>query len=310
MSLQIGILARYLSVTIPGNYQDIKMQRSNRISLFLSTALTVLFLLPAIVIAQNPREITESSIAAMGRYKTLSGKLVRAERVKGKMVEGSLDFKLQENPRKIYIFNHKPDEGAEVIYIEGTNNNEALVNPNKTLMPNLNLDPEGDLLMKDQHHSMLNLGLRFTKDVIKTSLEQYGDDFEKYVTYKGEMSWHGRKVHVIEIEFADWKWESYTMEKTETLLQFERRTKLNANLIAEKNGMSVNSKVKAGKVLQVPNAYAKTSTLFVDKSNKMTIYQELKDEKGVFERYDYLNLKVNPSLPENTWSADNPDYGF
>lgn len=286
------------------------MHNSNRIFTTLFAVLVVGMLLPMFSFAQNPRTITEESIAAMSRYKSLSGKLVRKERFKGKMLPGELDFKMTKSPRQVYIKNYIPDEGAEVIYLKGKNNGEALVNPNKPLMPNLNLNPEGDLLMKEQHHSMLNLGMDFTHNVIKHSLDKYGDKFDEFVSYKGELNWHGRKVHVIEIKFSDWAWESYSVTKSETLLELERRLNLNANLIAEKNNLNINAKLKPGKTIQVPNAYAKTTTLFVDKTTKMPVMQEMADEKGVFERYDYQNLKVNPSFPANTFSEDNPDYGF
>lgn len=261
--------------------------------------LLLILMVPSLGFSQSKaRKLVDESIAAMKGVRSLKGNLISRERFKGKMIaESEVEFSMVESPKTIDITVKKPadDAGTIIHYKAGENKGKAKVQPGSGIGSVLdpNLKPSGDLLMEDQHHTILTLGLRFTHDIIAHSLKKYGDGFEEYVSYAGEGTWHGRKVHMVQIEFSDWKWESYTMEKTETLLDLENRLKLSAFLIAEKNGYAVNEKVKAGKTLQIPNAYAKTTKLFIDQVTKLPIRQEMSDDKGVFEWYDYRNLKIN-----------------
>ena len=275
------------------------MHKTNRITATILTLFSLLLIIPAMSFGQvNPRKLVDESLAAMKRVRTLSGELISRERYKGKMgAESHVIFTVVESPKTIDIEVLKPedDAGTKIHWKAGENKGKAKVEPSGGIGSLLdpNLKPDSDLLVGEQHHTILTLGLKFTHDIIQHSLNKYGEDFDEYVSYGGSGTWHGRNVHFITIEFSDWKWESYTMEKTETLLDLEKRLKLNAFLIGAKNGYAVNQKIKAGKVLQVPNAYAKSTKIFVDKVTKLPIRQEMADEKGVFEWYDYRKLKVN-----------------
>ena len=247
----------------------------------------------------DARELVEQSISAMGRIKTLKGRLVTWERYFNSSTGdyGDVDFNLRESPKEVRILAHKPegDAGTRIFYKEGSNKNQASVRKPMALIDTLgiSLDPEGKKLINQSHHSILTLGFKLTHNVLKKALKDHGEKFKDYVTYMGMGKRWGRNCHEIELNFKDWAWTTYTMEKTETLLDLERRINLSAYLIAEKNNLLVYETVKAGKVLKVPNAFAKTTTLYIDAQNLLPIGQIMYDENGVFEKYEYKNLVVN-----------------
>jgi outer membrane lipoprotein-sorting protein len=44
------------------------------------------------------------------------------------------------------------------------------------------------------------------------------------------------------------------------------------------------------------------TVLYIDKETNFPIYQEMSDEKGVFEKYEYSNLVVNPIFKADDFS--------
>jgi outer membrane lipoprotein-sorting protein len=66
----------------------------------------------------------------------------------------------------------------------------------------------------------------------------------------------------------------------------------------------------AGKTLKVPTSYAKRTVLYIDEQINFPIYQEMSDEKGVFEKYEYSNLNVNPVFKADEFSETFSEYKF
>lgn len=50
--------------------------------------------------------------------------------------------------------------------------------------------------------------------------------------------------------------------------------------------------VKPGQKIKIPSAYAKKTTLYIDKSNYLPIYHKMEDEKGVYEVFEFKDLKL------------------
>src|SRR5690606_29835351 len=62
--------------------------------------------------------------------------------------------RFHRHPRKIYLY----IKGIEVLWVEGQHNGKALVKPNSFPFFNLTLDPMGDLMRQDQHHTLHEMG--------------------------------------------------------------------------------------------------------------------------------------------------------
>ena len=63
-------------------------------------------------------------------------------------------------------------------------------------------------------------------------------------------------------------------------------------------------------MIQVPNVYAKIILLMIDKEYMLPISEKIIDDKGLYETYEYFNLKVNtPNAPEE-FTKEYKDYKF
>ena len=60
----------------------------------------------------------------------------------------------------------------------------------------------------------------------------------------------------------------------------------------------------------MPNVYAPKITIFVDPDLHLPIVQVIEDEKGMFEKYEYSELKINPRFNTMEFNEDNEEYGF
>lgn len=50
--------------------------------------------------------------------------------------------------------------------------------------------------------------------------------------------------------------------------------------------------------------------VYIDKQNYFPIYQEMWDNKGVFEKYEFKDLKVNPNYAADEFSSGFSGYNF
>ena len=109
----------------------------------------------------NNRELIDKIFEAVENVKTLRFNLSCNERIKGKMTHYESKVKLQVSPRKLYL----SLDGPEVLWVQGQNNSEALVNPGSFPYMNFNLDPYGTLMRKDQHHTIHEMGFQYLYDL-------------------------------------------------------------------------------------------------------------------------------------------------
>lgn len=242
--------------------------------------------------------------------KTLTFHLYKSERLKGQMKEGEQDVKLNQSPFKVYLKVQKPNEGAEVLYIEGANSGNARVYPGSFPYVTLNLDPDGSILRKDQHHSVKELGFKYTGEVISTLHDKFKDKMSEYFQIVGEVEHKGRKCWKVTIDNKQYAYENYTVKSGEDILKIARRLKLNEYMLLEQNKLGSFTSVKAGQVIKVPNSYCKSIEAYLDKETFLPIYQRMSDEHGLVAIYEYTNLKVNPPIKPEEFTETYTGYKF
>jgi len=288
----------------------IEMNHRHLIGLVLSNLLAI----SSISIGQGISEckqIVEKMISSIEKIETLSYTLNQNERINGEMIAGKQDVKLSVKPFKVYIYSHMPNEGAEVLWVTGKNGGDALVNPRSFPYINLNLDPYGSLLRKDQHHTLHKSGFNYLKDIIEFALDTAGVDFGKYFSCKGLVQVEGRACYKVIIEYDQFNYLTYTVKKGQTVLDIAQERMVNEYMI-----ISINSDVddyddvKEGQLIKIPIVYAKKTILYIDKINYLPIKQVLYDDKGLFEKYRFSNLKINPTIYEVEFTQDYKDYDF
>ena len=241
---------------------------------------------------------------------TLSFRLDKTERIKGKMMPGSQDVKLNVTPHQCYLKIHVPNKGAEVLYREGENKGNCKVNPNAFPYMTLNLDPDGDILRKDQHHSVKELGFKYTGDLLNYVYNKYKSKMDDYVSINGEITYDGRKCLNVTLTNKEYKIESYTVQAGEDFLKIARKLRLDEYALLELNGKKNFDDVKVGQTIKVPNSLCKKIEMYIDKETYLPLYQKLFDEKGLMATYEYTNLKINPHFHADEFNADFEEYDF
>lgn len=252
-------------------------------------------------------EMLNGILKSISNIKTLRYDLQRNERVKGKMNFTESKVKLQVSPRKLYI----AIDGQEVLWIQGANNGNALINPGTFPYINLNLDPMGSLMRKNQHHTIHELGMEYLAEILKEGMKQYGEELYKHFVIMGEEKYMGRTCYKLSVAYPDFAWLPYTVKKGETILSIASRLHVSEYMILEKNpATSWFDDVKEGQVIQVPNAYAKLFLLMIDKELMVPISEKIFDEQGLFETYEFFNLQVNSPISDEEFTEDYKDYNF
>jgi hypothetical protein len=282
----------------------------NNLSAQTSRFLLVLCILlsPGFVFTQTARSLVDQSLASMKRVQTLTGRVKRLERIKGEIVPGDMYFKLMMDPHKIYV--KVPDEGVELLWVRGWNKDKAYVHPNRFPWVNVSLRLDSDALLRG-HHPATDLGFAYTHRVVAHLANTRGEEFDKYVKYDGTQIWYGQKVHVITIDYDAYGFEEYIVKSGEDLFSIDAKLMVPAAKILEINKeVDDYFDVSAGQKIMVPNIYAKKVVFFLDDRYKLPIVQIVYDDKGLFSKYEYLEIKVNPRFLSNEFLSDFPDYGF
>lgn len=257
--------------------------------------------------SHNNHEILKNIFASVANVKTLRYHLQCNERIKGKMQHTESHVKLQINPRKLYL----SLKGPEVLWVQGENKGEALVNPGTFPFVNLNLDPFGVIMRKDQHHTIHEMGIHYLADIIKDGVIKAGNNFDKHFVILGEEAYNGRPCYRLSIAFPDFSWGPYTVKKGETITSISRRLHVSEYMVLERNPAATwYSDIKAGQIIQVPNVYAKLTMLLIDKELSLPLSNKVYDDKGLFETYEYVNLQVNSPISPEEFTKEYKDYNF
>jgi outer membrane lipoprotein-sorting protein len=256
----------------------------------------------------SSRDILEKMIYTALNLKTIRYEMRISERVNGKMLDAGSQVKLNVSPRKIYL--KIPKLGAELLWVAGTNNGDALVNPNAFPYINLNLDPYGYFLRKDQHHTINELGFTYMAGVLAGSMKLVGPEFDQYCSFVNE-KWNGHDCYKVTIDNTDFKYYTYVAKEGETITTIARKLFVSEFMLVGKNpGTDYYSKLKAGKKILVPTAYSRKMVMFIDKQLSLPVNIKIYDDAGLFESYEYISIQVNPKFADEEFTADYKDYNF
>lgn len=255
----------------------------------------------------NNREFIDKIFDAVDNVKTLRYSLQCNERIKGRMQHTESKVKLQISPRKLYL----NIRGVEVLWLQGQNNGEALVNPNAFPYIDLNLDTYGSLMRKDQHHTIHEMGYQYLADILKDGLRRSGDNLDKYFKVLGEEKYDGRDCYKLSISFPDYAWIDYTVKKGENITTLSRKLHVSEYMVLENNPkIGWYNDVREGQVIKVPNAYAKLTLLLIDKEYMLPVNNKVFDDKGLYETYEYHDLQINPVIAPEEFTKNFKGYHF
>jgi hypothetical protein len=269
----------------------------------------VLFYLSPLAKAQNltAREVTDKMLSTIDKLKGVQYNTRVQERIDGKLESGENLTKVSFRPFKTYV----KVTSAELLYIEGKNSNKALIKANSLPYFNISLDPYSSLLRKNQHHTIMEVGFHYFASIIKAAVKFADKDFDKIFSLKGNIKWEDRDHYVLIIDTPDFGFVPYTVQQGENLTTIADKLKVSDYMIKENNpGIKDYTSVKAGQQILVPTAYAKKTIIYVDKQNFLPVVQIIMDDKGIFARYEFINVVINPTYKENEFDKNFPDYNF
>jgi hypothetical protein len=246
-------------------------------------------------------------VSATEALQTVLFDLKIEERCAGKMRVSTSKVKLRRNPQAIYM----KLNGPELLYVKGTNDDKVLVNPAGFPYMDINLDVNSATLHKDQHHTLNEVGFDFLAEIIKDAVVRTGPKFDEYFKYNGEANWNGIPCYQVTVTDMDYKFITYVAKKGDTPISIARRLKLSEYKIGELNKTAeYDGPLKEGKALILPTSYARITELLIDQKSFLPLSTKVYDNTGLFEAYEYLNLKVNPPFASDEFTKTFKGYGF
>ena len=259
--------------------------------------------------AQDAKTVVDKMITALSTGRTYEYTMKSTERIDGKLYVNKIYTKVNEYPKKVFIDNIEGDnKGVQVLYVKGEMDDKALVNK----LFGVKLSPFNSLIRKNQHHTVLESGFSLLASSIKDAKNRATQQgaFDQVFNLIGTVTYDGKSCYKVELNDPTFTYVDYTMGSGESLYSISMKKNICEQLIVEKNGFSGFSSGKAGTTIKIPSSYAKKTILYIDKATYFPIYQEMYDDKGMFEKYEFTGFKLNPTFTSADFSEDNSQYNF
>jgi hypothetical protein len=252
--------------------------------------------------SETAKEVLDKMLLALKTYTSATYKIESFERLKGEttMHYGASFTKIQVNPLKLHLqILDKSGSGTELIYIQNQHNNKVIVNAGKWI-PTLRLSPFNSLITKDQHHTIFSAGFGMVYRIMYNAKIVSKNNFDSVFMYNGDVNYKGILCYKLQLFDKNYKKINYKTKKGETALTIATKFSIPEYTIMEWNKKVENftDEIEEGTQLTIPSSYAKNAILYINKINNIPIFQEMYDEKGVFERYEISDLTINPILTE------------
>jgi len=278
---------------------------------------TILFSVTNVAFAQSDSntkgiELTKKMIHAVNQLETISFKMALIERQgDDEQVSSGSYCNVQVSPRKSYIKIMRPDEGPEVLLIKDQHDGKALISPNAFPYFNVYLHPKSSLMRGDFHHSVESVGMIYIASILNGLLERNDPYFIKNIRYLGDTIWQNKRHARVEYNNPNFHFYDYTVQPGETLESIAEKLLVNDYMLLTRNPeIDDYEDIEAGQVIKVPNFYGKRIEIFVNLATHIPTFQYIEDDKGLYAQYDYKEILLNPVFTDETFSPDNPKYGF
>lgn len=260
------------------------------------------------------RTIINKLLSAVASHKGATYTMRSNERLVGKSGLRSADIftKTNVSPQKTYLkMVTEPNKGTELLYVKGERSDKVMVNAGR-MVPTLNLSPFSSLITKDQRHTILSAGFSIVGRIISEGVKKADakGEFDNVFKYEGDVTWNNRPCYKIVIEDPTYSTTTYKAQKGETMYSIALKFLVPEYYMTENNGVKSFDEDLGGKTLTLPTSYAKKTVLYIDKQTNFPIYQEMTDAKGVFERYEFYNVVINPAYKADEFTKEFSEYNF
>ena len=256
-------------------------------------------------------EVAKRMFESTSQIEALTYTISKKERIEGAMTHQISQTKMQKSPYCVYLRQNFPNDGMEVLYVEGQYNNKALINPNGFPWLNLKLNPLDGIMRNDQHHTIFQSGFDHVVSILEFLCNKYQSQINEMVVYNGIVDQKGRVSHSISFNNPYFEIISYSVLKGENIEKIASKFKLSAYMILELNpDIKDMDDVFPGDIINIPNDYAPELHLAIDTIDWIPLKMEVYDKNGLFELYEYSGVTINPDLSTTDFSSRNEAYGF
>ena len=239
--------------------------------------------------------------------RTLRKHVASLERVDRKFLSANSDIKILISPRKLYFINSS--KKLEILF-DSEDSRKALVKLHVFPYLSMSLDPTGNIMRKNQHYTINELGFDFIGKSVAFTLNKDKEGINNII-YHGKVLRNGYMCYYLEYENKNFGYMSYVTGEKETATSIALKLGVNDYLLRDKNDLLNDfGYLKKGRKLLVPNLYCKKAILYIDEKLALPVSLSLYDDTGLFESYDYTNIEVNKPFKSEDFSRTNKDYGF
>jgi Protein of unknown function (DUF1571). len=261
---------------------------------------------------QDAVSISQQMFSTVKSIKSVQYTFNSKERVaNGKIHEERSTFKVNVAPFKLYMYQYVPKKDLQVLYVSGQNGGKAKVNPGSFPWVNLNLEPEGDLMLQDRHHGIFDAGFGYTISLLEYLMNKYPDQKDQLIKYNGVYKLQGVDCYYLTFTNPNYKLITYVAGFNETPISIAKKNHLNFYSIIDNNkSLKPTEVIKPGTKLQIPNDYALKMELLIHKDKLYPVHLKIYDHKGVYEEYYFQQVTLNPPFKDIDFSEKNPDYKF
>jgi len=262
------------------------------------------------IFAQDAISVINSLSSKIKKINTLSVQIDTQERFGKEMKSSTAFYKICYSPFKVYTKQKSPVEGLEVLFIKGHNNDNAIINPNSFPYVNVNFSPYSSTMRDGFHLTLYQAGYRYFGDLMDHLVQKYSTKLSTICVLKPKIKFKNTNCGVIEMNIPDFAFTSYTVLNGENIVKIAQKFKVSDYKILEKNNIKFYTDVKPGQKIQIPSDYAKKIILTYDEVLMIPIKIEVFDEIGLFEKYEFSSVKINPVYKSDEFSEDFNEYNF
>lgn len=240
--------------------------------------------------------------------------LKKSERLRnGRVIREELDVKLRK-PKTLYVAQMKPRRGQEAIYDPGRDVEQLIAHPGHFPDFTVNLDVLGSYATKDQHHPVLHIGFAYTIGVVQRLLTQARErPCGERIEFVGTETVGGMALERVRIRGGKAPWKRVRARDDETVFAFADRVGIDPYVIYYNNPSidDFTDELDDGSTYRVPPYYAPQLDLWFDPQTGMLRVMEARDyQQRLYERFEYLDMDLEPELTDRDFDPDNPEYDF
>ena len=256
------------------------------------------------LVAQSAREVVDQMCTSIDKVNTLDFRFKQKERLRGgKWNIAEIKTKMSVKPKKIFIEMVKPQKAIWLLYVEGERDNKVLINPSR-FIPNIKFSTTSSRVMDGQHRPVPHAGFGLINGLIKDGIKRADAQkaFDEIFTLKGTKKYDGQTCDVLTIVDPTFTYEKYTVKSGDDLYKIAKAKNISEYMIFDNNPkMDDYFDLKAGQTIKIPTSFGQKITLYIDQKSHLPLYLRIDDDKGLFEQYEFLDVKINPKFAADTF---------